>query len=186
MPTQPQKPTLGPTSLSDWDRIFAEQQASLRRLTAGLAALEKQGAKLTAAFAKEPDTTTNPEQDRAEALAGCIRALEEMDFTTDDLDFILVLLTMLWGRQPAALFAQLLALRGADRPLPESPASQPSEHPLAGLSVYMPRQPDGSGGETIYHPFQHPSHTPDAPSSESRKSPESDPPASQTNQTPDE
>lgn len=52
------------------------------------------------------------EQERAIALAGCINALEEMAFTAGDLRFILVFLTMCWGTQPAALFAQLQATAG--------------------------------------------------------------------------
>ena len=120
--TNPQKPAPAATSLSDWDRIFSEQKALLDRRVSVLAALEKHLPTPDAVFTKAPDMSAREEQDRVAALAGCIKALEEMEFTTDDLDFILVFLTMCWGRQPAALFAQLLALRDADAANPSQPS----------------------------------------------------------------
>lgn len=57
-------------------------------------------------------------------LALCIKTLEGMDFTADDLRFILVFITMCWGKRPAVLFAQIgSTLAGDALPAGSPPAS---------------------------------------------------------------
>lgn len=62
-------------------------------------------------------------QDRAIALAACIRWLTEGEFSAADLNFILVIITSLTCVRPAALFAQLGSVSLASDQLPPATPS---------------------------------------------------------------
>lgn len=99
------------------DRAFNIAESALPRYAAPFEA------RLRALLAASPPAD-DAVLDHENTLATCIQALEEMDFTADDLRFILVVITMCWGKQPAGLFAQLgLTLAGDALPADSRPAS---------------------------------------------------------------
>lgn len=63
------------------------------------------------------------EIERAGVLETLLAAIEDMNFSTDDLRFILVLLAMCWDKHPARLYAQFLHSGGGTDQPAAAPAS---------------------------------------------------------------